>query len=81
MELLIHICALPKRRTQIYSIINNFLPRLSYCLKTLPLHYLYVKEYFDEAMFFPLMKDILKELFLLIPDQLAFDFPFHFTIR
>lgn len=62
MELLIHICALPKRRTQIYSIINNFLPRLSYCLKTLPLHYLYVKEYFDEAMFFPLMKDILKEL-------------------
>lgn len=62
MKLLIHACALPKIRTRIYSFICSNLPYLSDCLKTLPLHYLYVSNYFDATLFFPLLKDTLKEL-------------------
>jgi len=62
MKLLIRACAIPERRVQIYNFISSTLPYLSDCLRTLPLHYLYVTEYFDETLYFPLMKEILKGL-------------------
>ncbi len=62
VELLIHISALPGRRTQVYEIIGRLQASFSESLKTLPLHYLYVKDSFDESLYFPLMKQLLAGL-------------------
>lgn len=62
VELLIHICALPDRRAQVYQILDRLQASFPESLKTLPLHYLYVKDSFDESLYFPLMKQLLAGL-------------------
>jgi len=62
VELLIHTCAIPERREQVYGIISRLQASFSEPLKTLPLHYLYVKDFFDESLYFPLMKQLLAGL-------------------
>lgn len=62
LELLIQLASIPKRRKQAYEIITNAIPSLNQCLRTLPIHYLYVKDHFDENMYFPLLKESLSYL-------------------
>lgn len=62
LELLIQLALIPKRRKQAYDIITNAIPSLNQCLRTLPVHYLYVKDHFDESMYFPLLKECLSYL-------------------
>lgn len=62
LELLIQLASIPKRRKQAYEIITNAIPSLNQCLRTLPVHYLYVKDHFDESMYFPLLKECLSYL-------------------
>lgn len=62
VELLIQTCAIPERREQVYGIISRLQSSFSEPLKTLPLHYLYVKDSFDESLYFPLMKQLLAGL-------------------
>ena len=62
LELLIQLASIPKRRKQAYDIITNAIPTLNQCLRTLPVHYLYVKDHFDESMYFPLLKESLSYL-------------------
>jgi hypothetical protein len=62
IELLIHICALPERRTQAYELIGQLEASFAEPLKILSLQMLYTKEYFDESLFFPLMKTIINDL-------------------
>ena len=62
LELLIQLALILKRRKQAYDIITNAIPSLNQCLRTLPVHYLYVKDHFDESMYFPLLKECLSYL-------------------
>ena len=59
LELLIQMASIPERRKQAYEIISNAIPSLCQCLRMLPIHYLYVKDRFDETMYFPLLKECL----------------------
>ena len=58
-KLLVRMCAIPSRRPMVYNffIDNNIL--LHECVRLIPLHYLNVAAYFDEALYFPLMKSLL----------------------
>ena len=62
LELLIQLASIPERRKQAYEIISNAIPSLCQCLRMLPVHYLYVKDRFDETMYFPLLKECLSYL-------------------
>ena len=62
LELLIQLSTIPNRRKQAYEIITNAIPSLNQCLRTLPIHYLYVNDHFDESMYFPLLKECLSDL-------------------
>lgn len=62
VELLIHVCSLPERRSQIYRILSKLQAGFSESLKTLPLYLLYVKCSFDESLYFHLMKQLLAGL-------------------
>lgn len=62
VELLIQVCSLPERRSQIYGILSNLQAGFSESLKTLPLYLLYVKCAFDESLYYHLMKQILAGL-------------------
>lgn len=62
VELLIHVCSLPERRSQIYGILSKLQAGFSESLKTLPLYLLYVRCSFDESLYFHLMKQLLAGL-------------------
>ena len=62
VELLIQVCSLPERRSQIYGILSKLQAGFSESLKTLPLYLLYVKCAFDESLYFHLMKQLLAGL-------------------
>lgn len=62
VELLIQICSLPERKSQIYGILSKLQAGFSESLKTLPLYLLYVKCAFDESLYFHLMKELLAGL-------------------
>lgn len=62
VELLIQICSLPERRSQIYGILSKLQAGFSESMKTLPLYLLYVKCAFDESLYFYLMKQLLAGL-------------------
>lgn len=60
IELLIQLTAIPERRQQAYDTLLNLVPSLNESLRTLPMHYLYVKEHFDANLYFPLLKKSLE---------------------
>lgn len=62
VELLIQICSLPERKSQIYGILSKLQAGFSESLKTLPLYLLSVKCAFDESLYFHLMKELLAGL-------------------
>ena len=59
LELLIQLASIPCRRKQAYEIISMAIPTMSDSLRMLPVHYLYVKDSFDEELYFPLLKKCL----------------------
>ena len=58
-ELLVRMCAIPSRRPIVYAFFadNNIL--LHEYIKTVPLHYLNMEDYYDEELYFPLVKSLL----------------------
>lgn len=58
-ELLVRMCAIPLRRPIVYAFFadNNIL--LHEYIKTVPLHYLNMEDYYDEELYFPLVKSLL----------------------
>ena len=58
-KLLVRICAIPSRRSMVYSFFIDNSIFLHECVRLIPLHYLNVAAYFDEALYFPLMKSLL----------------------
>lgn len=58
-ELLVQICAIQTRRQIIYSFFADSSGLLPECIKAIPLHYLNVKKYFDESLYFPMIKSLL----------------------
>ena len=60
IELLIQLTAIPERRRQTYDTFLNLVPSLNESLRTLPMHYLYVKEHYDEELYFPLLRKSLE---------------------
>lgn len=58
-KLLVRMCAIPSRRPMVYSFFIDNSIFLHECVRLIPLHYLNVAAYFDEALYFPLMKSLL----------------------
>ena len=58
-ELLVHMCTIPSRRPKIYGFFANCNSLLHKCVKTIPLYYLYAEGYFDEELYFRMMKSLL----------------------
>lgn len=58
-ELLVHVCAIPSRRSEIYRYFTENSSLLHECVKMIPLHYLNVEGYFDEELYFPMMQALL----------------------
>lgn len=58
-ELLVRMCAIPSRRPIVYAFFadNNIL--LHEYIKTVPLHYLNMEDYYDEELYFPLVRSLL----------------------
>lgn len=58
-ELLVRMCAIPSRRPIVYTFFadNNIL--LHEYIKTVPLHYLNMEDYYDEELYFPLVRSLL----------------------
>lgn len=58
-KLLVRMCAIPSRRPMVYSFFIDNSIFLHECVRLIPLHYLNEAAYFDEALYFPLMKSLL----------------------
>lgn len=58
-ELLVHMCVIPSRRTEIYEFFTGCSSLFHKCVKTMPLHYLNIDGYFDEELYFRMMKSLL----------------------
>lgn len=61
-ELLVHMCTIPSRRSEIYEFFTNCCSLLHECVKTVPLHYLNIEGYFDEELYFRMMKPLLSSM-------------------
>lgn len=62
LKLIVQLCGLPERRVEAYSLLSEYVPRLSNCLNTIPLYYLQSKDYYDEQLYIDLIKPILKTM-------------------
>ena len=58
-KLLVQICAIPSRRSEIYEFFTNCCSILHDCVKTIPLYYLNTESYFDEELYFRMLKPLL----------------------
>lgn len=58
-KLLVRMCAIPSRRPMVYSFFIDNSIFLHECVRLIPLHYLNEAAYFDDALYFPLMKSLL----------------------
>lgn len=58
-ELLVHMCTIPSRRLEIYEFFTNCCSILHDCVKTMPLYYLNTESYFDEELYFRMLKPLL----------------------
>lgn len=62
LKLIVQLCGIPERRVEAYSLLSEYVPRLSNCLNTIPLYYLQSKDYYDEQLYIDLIKPILKTM-------------------
>lgn len=58
-ELLVQICAIQTRRPMVYGFFTDSSGILPECIKAIPLHYLNARDYFDEDLYFPMIKSLL----------------------
>lgn len=58
-ELLVRTCAIPSRRPIVYRFFTERSILMHDCVKTIPLHYMYTRDCYDEELYFPLMKSLL----------------------
>lgn len=58
-ELLVHMCTIPSRRLEIYEFFTNCSSILHDCVKTVPLYYLNMEDYFDEELYFRMLNHLL----------------------
>ena len=62
LKLIVQLCGIPERRVEAYSLLSEYVPRLSNCLNTIPLYYLQSKDYYDEQLYIDLIKPTLKTM-------------------
>lgn len=58
-ELLVHMCAIPSKRPIVYRFLTESSILMHECVKTVPLHYMYTRDYYDEELYFPLVRSLL----------------------
>lgn len=58
-ELLVRTCAIPSKRPIVYRFFTERSILMHDCVKTIPLHYMYTRDCYDEELYFPLMKSFL----------------------
>ena len=58
-KLLVRMCAIPSRRPIVYAFFADNIILLHEYIKTVPLHYLNMEDYYDEELYFPLVKSLL----------------------
>lgn len=58
-KLLVHMCKIPSRRPMVYGFFTDNATLMHECVKTIPIHYLNVEDYFDVELYFPMMRSIL----------------------
>lgn len=58
-ELLVRTCAIPSKRPIVYRFFTERSVLMRDCVKTIPLHYMYTRDCYDEELYFPLMKSLL----------------------
>ncbi len=61
-ELLVHMCAIKSRRSMIYAFFTDNSTLLHNCVKIVPLHYMNVKDYYEEELYFPMMNSLLSNM-------------------
>lgn len=61
-ELLVHMCKIPSRRQEVYSFFTESATLMHECVKLVLLHYLNMKDYFDEELYFPMQTSLLAGL-------------------
>ena len=61
-ELLVHMCTLPSRRSEVYEFFVNCSSTLHECVKTVPLYYLNIEGYFDKELYFRMLKPLLSSM-------------------
>lgn len=62
MRQIIHLCSIPERRQQGYTIISDLVPTIDVALLTVPLHFLYTTNCFDKRLYFNLLPTILERM-------------------
>lgn len=67
MRQIIHLCSIPERRQQGYTIISDLVPTVDVALLTVPLHFLYTTNCFDKRLYFNLLPTILERM---VPEAL-----------
>ncbi len=61
-KILVHICAIPSRRPAVYDFFKSNNSLLHECVKTIPLLYLNVKDYYDEELYLPMLQALLSDM-------------------
>lgn len=61
-KILVHICAIPSRRPAVYDFFKSNNSLLHECVKTIPLFYLNVKDYYDEELYLPMLQALLSDM-------------------
>lgn len=58
-ELLVRMCAIPSKRPKVYRFFTESSILMHEYVKTIPLHYMYTRDYYDEELYFPLVRSLL----------------------
>lgn len=61
-KLLVHMCTILSRRPEIYEFFTGCSSLLHNCVKTVPLYYLNIEGYFDEELYFRMVKSFLSSM-------------------
>lgn len=61
-ELMVHMCTIQSRRPMIYGFFTDNSSFLHECVKTIPLYYMNAIDYYDEELYFPMLKSFLSNM-------------------
>lgn len=61
-KLLVHMCTILSRRPEIYEFFTGCSSLFHNCVKTVPLYYLNIEGYFDEELYFRMVKSLLSSM-------------------